>query len=880
MIDSFRAAAECAEEALRDPGGLRFAHLPSLVAFVTRLRADRGGASWEAGELAEGVRLNRLLWELGLRSEAVQLFDVLRARPLRLSEDADRTVAAGNALAAVGMRLGRGEDVREFLEPMAAEMAGTDTDEVLSLITLVNLAVVALALGKRNSAVTRTRAARNRLRHLDAPHYAELHEILAAVEWRIAEAVSREQAGRFSRSGWHPPVPSLGTFAARAAALVREVGDNDPRAFFSVAGLAVARVTAALRDGDANALRTSAQVLEVTCQRLSAMLGADHPEVLGVLADLAAVQVESARVIRSPVKLERAVAQLASVSGRLDARLGPEHPRSLATLTNLVTARVESVRASDEGEKADKAERTAEALAEQARRTGERLGRHHPVTRLVRASSRTCRRIAASGDDLGGRGSTMLITLADSPDGWATDNRAYRSFDETMGRLDEGWRPADDPWGPAVPAFREPIARLDELLVGDRRKPDPAPGDIVLGTVVGRRDRAVLLSLDGVPGVVPADELSLRPDAEPHPAVEVGDRVRTMALGRRDAEGNAVLSLRRARSARAWNDLETIKAENGYVTGTVIEMVRGGLVLDVGVRAFMPADLAGRRRGSVLGRLLGAELEAKIIESDRTRGLALLSRRARLEHSLMRPRLQQGWRPGQIVSGSVTEVSRDGALVDLGSVVGRIPRSELSWLHIDDPADVVRVGRKVTVRMLGTDVDGKRPALSLKVVQDGPWRAFTTSHRLGEIVEATVTKRLAFGLLVRVEEGIDGLVHRSELAERRASRREESFGPGERVFVAVTDIDYDRRRLSFSLREADGAVGAHPIDDEPDLARYGLAHHYDGRGELIRPDGFDAEAGSWLPGFWGQREAWERLHREAVSRCLNHQLWVLERRVR
>lgn len=880
MIDSFRAAAECAEEALRDPGGLRFAHLPSLVAFVTRLRADRGGASWEARELAEGVRLNRLLWELGLRSEAVQLFDVLRARPLRLSEDADRTVAAGNALAAVGMRLGRGEDVREFLEPMADEMAGTDTDEVLSLITLVNLAVVALALGKRNSAVTRTRAARNRLRRLDAPHYAELHEILAAVEWRIAEAVSREQAGRFSRGGWHPPVPSLGTFAARAAALVREVGDNDPRAFFSVAGLAVARVTAALRDGDANALRTSAQVLEVTCQRLSAMLGADHPEVLGVLADLAAVQVESARVIRSPVKLERAVAQLASVSGRLDARLGPEHPRSLATLTNLVTARVESVRASDEGEKADKAERTAEALAEQARRTGERLGRHHPVTRLVRASSRTCRRIAASGDDLGGRGSTMLITLADSPEGWATDNRAYRSFDETMGRLDEGRRPADDPWGPAVPEFREPIARLDELLVGDPRKPDPAPGDIVLGTVVGRRDRAVLLSLDGIPGVVPADELSLRPDAEPHPAVEVGDRVRTMALGRRDAEGNAVLSLRRARSARAWNHLEAIKAQDGYVTGTVIEMVRGGLVLDVGVRAFMPADLAGRRRGSVLGRLLGTELEAKIIESDRTRGLALLSRRARLEHSVMRPRLQQGWRRGQIVSGSVTEVSRDGALVDLGSVVGRIPRSELSWLHIDDPTDVVRVGRKVTVRMLGTDVDGKRPALSLKVVQDGPWRAFTTSHRLGEIVEATVTKRLAFGLLVRVEEGIDGLVHRSELAERRASRREESFGPGERVFVAVTDIDYDHRHLSFSLREADEAVGADPTGVEPDLARYGLAHHYDGRGELIRPDGFDAEAGSWLPGSWGQREAWERLHREALSRCLNHQLWVLERRVR
>ncbi|MFF1271940.1 S1 RNA-binding domain-containing protein [Streptomyces marokkonensis] len=880
MIDSFRAAAECAEEALCDPGGLRFAHLPSLVAFVTRLRGDHDEAEWDPRDLTEGVRLNRLLWELGLRGEAAQLFDWLRTRLLGLMADTDGTVAAGNALAAVGMRLGRGEDVREFLEPTASEAAGSDVDDVLVVITGINLAVVALTLGDFGSAARQARTARRLLGSLDAPHSAELHEVLAAVEWRLADGGHGQLPGggepfRPTPGEGRRPAPAspLSAFAARAAALVREVGDNDPRAFFSVAGLAVARVTAAVRDGDTRSLTTSVQVLEVTCQRLSAMLGADHPEVLGVLADLAAVQVEAARVTRSSARLERAVAQLASVSGRLDARLGPEHPRSVATLTNLVTAQVESVRASNEADKADKAERTAEALTEQARQAGERLGEHHPVTRLVRASSRTCLRIASRGDDLWGRGSTMLITLADMPSGWATHGGAYRSFDETMGQLGRGGR-TTDPYERARSRFQESLESLSALLAEPLRRREPAPGDLVFGTVVGWRSGALLLSLDDAPGIVPADELSLRRDADPRLIAGAGDRVQTMALGRRDAEGNAVLSVRRALSVRAWSDLEAVRARNGSVTGTVIDLVRGGLVVDVGVRAFMPSDLADRQRGARLRRLLGTPVKAKIIELDRYRGLVHLSRRAQLEVAEALPSAAGAWRSGQIRTGPVTEVLRSGALVDIGGVVGRVPRSELSWLHVDDPSDIVSVGQEVTVRVLGPDSDGRGPALSLKAARDDPWRAFTTSHRLGEIVEVTVTKQLSFGLLVRVGEGIDGLVHRSELADRRASGPEGTARAGEHLFVAVTDIDYDRRRLSFSLREAHQALDVDPDGDWPDLARYGMAEHYDGRGELVHPDGFDAEADTWLPGSWGQREKWERQRRDAVSRYLRHEAWA------
>lgn len=889
MIDSFSAAADCAEEALRDPGGLRFAHVPSLVAFVTRLRTGRGGTDRDPRELAEGVRLNRLLWELGLRSEAAQLFDVLRAELSRLPLDTDRTVAAGNALAVVGMRLGRAEDVAELLGPMTLEMSGTEVDEVLVLTTSINLAVVTLTLGYADEAASHARTARSLLRDLDVSHGAAAHEVLAALEWRLAETghgTPTEPTRIRPGSAWarlRPSLSPLSAFAAQAAVLAREVGDDDPRAFFSVAGLAVARVTAALREGDSKALSTAVQVLEVTCQRLSAMLGADHPEVLGVLADQAAVQVEAARVTRSPARLERAVAQLASVSGRLDARLGPDHPRSVATLTNLVTAQVEAVRASDEAEKADKAEQTARALTEQARRAGERLGEHHPVTRLVRASSRTCRRIASRGDDLWGHGSTMLVTLSDMPQGWATGRGAYRSFDETMGQLDRGGLLAEDPWLLVGPRFAGLINGMDELLADTPRGPDPAPGKIVFGTVVGRRHRDALLVLDGDSGVVPADELSLQRGADPLSVVQVGDRVQSMALGRRDADGNVVLSLRRARAVRAWSELETLKAENGFVTGTVIDLVRGGLVLDVGVRAFMPSGLADRQRGYDLGPLLSNRMRAKIIELDRLRGLVHLSRRAGLEEADVPPHAGV-LRRGQIRTGRVIEVLKDGVLVDVGDAIGRISRSELSWRNVDAPSDVLSAGVTVTVRVLDPDVARGRAALSLKAAHDGPWRAFTRSHRPGEIIEAVVTKRLSFGLLVQVKEGIDGLVHRSELADRRMIRPGEDFQalqgfePGDPIFVVVTDIDYDRRRLSFSLKEADEVARDGSGDAPVTTARYGMAAYYDSRGTLHHPDGYDAEVGAWLPGFSQERKQWERQWREAAERCERHRTWFFQRR--
>ncbi|MCT7354544.1 S1 RNA-binding domain-containing protein [Streptomyces sp. 15-116A] len=888
MIDSFAAAAESAQEALRDPGGLRFAHVPSLVAFVSGLRTDGDDPPWDARELAQGVRLNRLLWELGLRDEAHRLFDVLAVCIERAPVDAPHALELRNCLAVVAMALGLRNEARRILKSVT--LAGRE----ISVITWINRAAVDLALGDIASATMTSWFARRQLHELEAEHSAELDEMLAAVELRLASVssyppVTGERADTgdapFVRKPVRrPPAPDsrLSELARHATAFVREVGDNDPRAFLSVAGVALARGTAALRAQDTKTLTMSVHVLEVACQRLSAMLGADHPQVLGVLADLAAVQVESARVTRSAARLERAVAQLASVSERLDARLGPGHPRSVAALANLVTAQVESVRATGEAEKADRAERTAEVLAEQARRAGERLGEQHPVTRLVRASSRTCRRIAARGDDLWDGGSTMLMTLTEAPRGWVTDARAYRSFDEAVEQLSRDEGPEDG--YPGLIAIGNMVIN-NMVVYADAGPADLTPGEIVLGTVVAVRLGEALLSLvRGGTGVVPFHELSLRPEADAH-LLEVGQRVEAMALGRRNAEGNPVLSVRRARAEPAWDRLQFAVGMDGDVTGTVIDTVRGGLVIDVGVRAFLPADLVDRRRGADPRHLLGTELETKITDLDRRRGLVMLSRRAWLEdkdlarHTAGHTRAPAAVLPGRVFPARVTEVSEEGAFVDGGVLdgPGLIPREELSWRHVDDPSDVVRVGERILVRVLGRDADGGRGTLSLRAVRNHPWRAFTVFHRLGEIIEATVTKVLPDGAVVRVEEGIDGLVRHYVPADGGESEPDGVLIPGERIFVAVTDIDYDRRRLSFSLGEADAVAVA---GGEPSPVRYGMAAYCDSAGQLILPDGYDEEDGTWLPGFQEQREHWEGMVREVTQRCTRHREWVARRRRR
>ena len=400
-------------------------------------------------------------------------------------------------------------------------------------------------------------------------------------------------------------------------------------------------------------------------------------------------------------------------------------------------------------------------------------------------------------------------------------------------------------------------------------------GDIVEGTVVKVDRDEVLLDIGyKTEGVILARELSIKHDVDPDEIVSVGDEIEALVLQKEDKEGRLLLSKKRAQYERAWGTIERIKEEDGVVTGSVIEVVKGGLILDIGLRGFLPASLVEMRRVRDLQPYVGRELEAKIIELDKNRNNVVLSRRAWLEQtqSEVRTHFLQTLQKGQVRSGVVSSIVNFGAFVDLGGVDGLVHVSELSWKHIDHPSEVVEVGNEVTVEVLDVDFDRERVSLSLKATQEDPWQAFARTHAIGQVVPGKVTKLVPFGAFVRVEDGIEGLVHISELAQRHVEVPEQVAKVGDEVFVKVIDIDLERRRISLSLKQAN--EGVDPASEDFDPSLYGMAAEYDEQGNYKYPEGFDPETNEWLEGYDAQREAWEAEYAAAHARWEAHKAQV------
>ena len=393
-------------------------------------------------------------------------------------------------------------------------------------------------------------------------------------------------------------------------------------------------------------------------------------------------------------------------------------------------------------------------------------------------------------------------------------------------------------------------------------------GDIVDGTIVKVDRDEVLLDIGyKTEGVIPSRELSIKHDVDPNEVVEVGDKVEALVLQKEDKEGRLILSKKRAQYERAWGTIEQVKEEDGVVEGTVIEVVKGGLILDIGLRGFLPASLVEMRRVRDLQPYVGQTLEAKIIELDKNRNNVVLSRRAWLEQtqSEVRHGFLTQLQKGQIRKGVVSSIVNFGAFVDLGGVDGLVHVSELSWKHIDHPSEVVTVGDEVTVEVLDVDMDRERVSLSLKATQEDPWQHFARTHQIGQIVPGKVTKLVPFGAFVRVEEGIEGLVHISELAERHVEVPDQVVAVGDDAMVKVIDIDLERRRISLSLKQAN-----EDYTEEFDPSKYGMADSYDEAGNYIFPEGFDPETNEWLEGFDKQRSEWEARYAEAERRHKMH----------
>jgi small subunit ribosomal protein S1 len=396
-------------------------------------------------------------------------------------------------------------------------------------------------------------------------------------------------------------------------------------------------------------------------------------------------------------------------------------------------------------------------------------------------------------------------------------------------------------------------------------------GDIVEGTVVKVDHDEVLLDIGyKTEGVIPSRELSIKHDVDPHQVVNVGDQIEALVLQKEDKEGRLILSKKRAQYERAWGTIEKIKEDDGIVTGTVIEVVKGGLIIDIGLRGFLPASLVEMRRVRDLQPYVGRDLEAKIIELDKNRNNVVLSRRAYLEQtqSAVRQGFLNELAKGQVRPGVVSSIVNFGAFVDLGGVDGLVHVSELSWKHIDHPSEVVEVGQDVTVEVLDVDLDRERVSLSLKSTQEDPWQQFARTHAVGEVVPGKVTKLVPFGAFVRVGEGIEGLVHISELAERHVEIPEQVVNVGDDITVKIIDVDLERRRISLSLKQASEGASGEPGTFDP--AAYGMAAQYDESGNYVYPEGFDPETGEWLPGYEEQQAEWERQYAEAQARYEAH----------
>ncbi|MGD2103122.1 MAG: 30S ribosomal protein S1 [Acidimicrobiia bacterium] len=330
-------------------------------------------------------------------------------------------------------------------------------------------------------------------------------------------------------------------------------------------------------------------------------------------------------------------------------------------------------------------------------------------------------------------------------------------------------------------------------------------GDIVEGTIVSVDSEGALVDIGyKSEGFIPTRELSIRNNIDPVETVAMGDRVESVVLDKEDDEGRLILSKKRAMYERAWGQIQQVADQDGTVEGTVIEVVKGGLIVDIGLRGFLPASLVDLRRVRDLDPFVGDTITAKVIELDRARNNVVLSRRAHLEEALAEERTEflDNLHEGEVRDGTVSSVVNFGAFVDLGGMDGLVHVSELSWQHVNHPSELVNVGDEVKVKVLEVDRDRERISLSMRQTTEDPWDVFANENEVGDVVEGTVTKTVPFGAFVSVADGVEGLVHVSEIAMHRVESPELELSIGQTVRVKITEKEDERRRVSLSIKQA------------------------------------------------------------------------------
>ena len=361
--------------------------------------------------------------------------------------------------------------------------------------------------------------------------------------------------------------------------------------------------------------------------------------------------------------------------------------------------------------------------------------------------------------------------------------------------------------------------QMNEMIDGTLTDFDE--GDLVDGTIVKIEHDEVLVDIGfKSEGVIPSRELSIRKDADPADIVALGDRIEALVLQKEDKDGRLVLSKKRAEYERAWISVEEKFRAGEVVTGEVIEVVKGGLILDIGLRGFLPASLVDLRRVRDLDAYLNTEIEARVIEMDRNRNNVVLSRRVLLEEGRRNERSEilSKLSKGMRLKGSVSSIVDFGAFVDLGGIDGLVHISELSWSHDNHPSEVVKVGDEDEVEVLDVDLQRERISLGLKQTTEDPWTKLVESYPVGSIVDGKVTKTVPFGAFVQLGPNVEGLVHISEMANKHIDASTQVVHAGDEVKVKVMDINTERRRISLSMKAAAEDLGIEIAVADPDPA--------------------------------------------------------------
>jgi small subunit ribosomal protein S1 len=335
-------------------------------------------------------------------------------------------------------------------------------------------------------------------------------------------------------------------------------------------------------------------------------------------------------------------------------------------------------------------------------------------------------------------------------------------------------------------------------------------GDTVDGRIM-RVDRDEILVDIGAKaeGIVPSREMqSLAP--EDRAALQVGEPLLVFVVQSEDKEGRAILSVDKARQERSWRVLQTAFEKGDVISARVVNYNKGGLLVNLdGVRGFVPASqVTGISRGpdtqkqSDMARMVNTDLSLKVIEINRNRNRLILSERQAVQESreIKKDELLARLQEGDVRTGTVSSVCDFGAFVDIGGADGLVHLSEISWSRVKHPGEVLKMGDKVQVYILSIDNERKRIALSIKRTQSEPWTRAGERYQLGQIVEGTVTQLASFGAFARIEDGIEGLIHISEMGDERIQHPKEVVAEGQVISARIIRIDPARKRMGLSLR--------------------------------------------------------------------------------